>query len=258
MSKDPMKLVWMVAFLISTLLQGCTSVQQAFLGTATPTPTLTPTLTPTPSPTSTATPTRTPTPNVAATEFWSRRNSMYLEIQNYVDRGYLPYSTGAYSELPDYEGDFAQINWYQWQPTTFTGNHYVVSAHFSWSTASESTHESGCGFSIGSQRFGRFGTPQVFILHRSKVMVLDRLSRESKALEGTGSVNIPSPMAADFTLIIDSAKKTAHVLVDQEFVGTYELEYDDFLDVGYTILSGTSADYGTHCEITEVRTWKLK
>lgn len=247
---------WFVILLLSFNVQACSSVQQLIQGTPTFTPTLSPTYTPTLTftPTRTPTPTNTPTPNPTATEFANRSNLMQLEIQNYVDQGYLSTSTGTYDELPDFKEDWAKLNWYQWWLTDFWGSNFVVSAHFSWKTANDSTYTSGCGLALGYQ----YTTPEVFILHRSKVVVLDSSGRDSKILEGNGRVDISSPMEANFTLIVDGSEKTAYVLVDDQFVGKYPLERLGTFNVGYTILSGTSLDFGTHCEISKVRVWKIK
>ncbi len=149
---------------------------------------------------------------------------------------------------------FAQINWYRYWKTDFVGSNYVVSAHFSWSTASDSIYVSGCGLSVGP----RNSTPQVFILHRSKVLVLTSGGYDMRPQKGTGHVDISSPMEADFTLIANGSENLAYVLVNDKFVGKYKLDYSTLSNLGYVIFSGTSKDYGTRCEISNARVWKIK
>ncbi len=74
---------------------------------------------------------------------------------------------------------------------------------------------------------------------------------------GTGTLSFDNPAAADFTLIVYDYK--AYVYVDGEFIGEYTLSKDRELsgNFGYGIISGTNHDYGTRCEITNSRMWKL-
>lgn len=60
---------------------------------------------------------------------------------------------------------------------------------------------------------------------------------------------------ADFTLIVKGI--TAYALVDGELVGEYTLSQSRILqgDVGLSLLSGTNKDYGTKCEMTNIRIW---
>jgi hypothetical protein len=48
-----------------------------------------------------------------------------------------------------------------------------------------------------------------------------------------------------------------YVLVDGEIVGEYTLSQSRVLTggIGVTLLSGTNADYGTRCEMTDIHAW---
>lgn len=246
----------LVTLLLVISLEACNSIQQMLQGT--PTPTSTNTLPPTYTPTSTLTPTptltSTPTPNATATEFANRSDLMHQDVQKYTDLGYLSASTGTYNELPDFENNFAQINWYQWWSTDFFGNNFVFSAHFRWDIADDSIYVSGCGVSVGPNDAGYI--PQVYILHRSKVLVLQGGGYEVNPRKGSGHVDIPSPLEADFTLIVNGSENISYVLVNNKFVGKYKLNYSGSNNLGFVIFSGTSKDYGTHCKISNVRIWK--
>jgi len=181
---------------------------------------------------------------------------MYSKIQSYVDLGYLSDSTGSYYELPDFEENYSQINWYQWWRTDFYASNLVISAHFSWNTANESPYISGCGLALEPKSNPYY--TQVFILHRSKVVVLKSGGYDVNPSKGSGHVDIPSPMEADFTLITDTTNKFAYALVNDEFVGKYKLDKVATYNMGYVIFSGTSEGYGTHCEISDVMVWKIR
>jgi len=154
MRKFYLTLNLILIFLAGIHLQACSSVQQMIQGTPTYTPTNTQTPSPTYTPTSTITSTltKTPTPNATATEFSNRGDLMHQEIQKYVELGYLSESTGSYNELPNFKTSLARVAKYKWQTTSFSGSNYVVSAHFSWNTASYSNY-SGCGLSVGPKSF---------------------------------------------------------------------------------------------------------
>jgi len=253
-------MVFITVLLPVILLSSCNSMEQMIQGT----PTFTPTITLTPSPTSkptvtltpTATMTNTPTPNATATEFANRSELMFAEVQKFVDLGYLSDSIGRYSELPEFDETFAQINWYQRWRTDFLAANFVFSAHFSWDTANDSPYISGCGLALVPESDPYY--TQVFILHRSKVVVLNNYGYEVRSQKGTGHVDISSPLEADFTIIADVTNKIANVFVNDQFVGKYKLDFPSTYYIGYVIFSGTSTDYGTHCKITNPRIWKLQ
>jgi hypothetical protein len=50
---------------------------------------------------------------------------------------------------------------------------------------------------------------------------------------------------------------SAYVLVNGESVGEYTLAQSrpSRGEIGLTVLSGTNKDYGTHCEMTDLRLW---
>ena len=70
-------------------------------------------------------------------------------------------------------------------------------------------------------------------------------------------MNFGNPAEADFTLLVYEYK--AYVYVNSDFIGEYTLSKDKELmgKFGYGIISGTNHDYGTRCEITDSRMWKL-
>jgi hypothetical protein len=213
--------------------------------------TLAPTLTPTATsiPTSTATPT--PTPNAAATEFANRSSLMLSEIQPYFDEGYIPSVEGRYIELQDFKQDWAQLGWYKWWDQGVTVSTYVYNAHFSWSSAYRNADISGCGI--------RFNSGYTVFLDRSGILILDITGYPLGKTSGKGRVKFTMPAQADFTLIVNDEEGKAHVIVDNQYIGLYTVKKNSALrDLSYSILSGTNKDFGTHCEITNARLWKIK
>jgi len=226
--------------------------------TNTPEPTATITLTPTNTPRPSPTPRPTKTPNLAATERMEEFNS---EAQSYFEKGYLVTDDGAVKEIDDFSYDWAQLNWYNWWPLSENASDFYISAHVKWSSAYRNANVSGCGFIFAIQENGDH---YAVFLDRSQILFLnaDQTSGYSKAVgltRGTGRVKFDNPadtpQEADFTVIVNGTY--TYVLVDGEVIGEYTLAKSKILrgDVGLSLLSGTNKDYGTRCEMTNIRLW---
>lgn len=226
--------------------------------TDTPQPTATITLTPTNTPKPSPTPRPTKTPNLAATK---RIEGFNTETQSYFDKGYLKSVDGNITEVKDFSYDWAQLGWYNWDQLNTKTSDFYMTAHFTWSSAFRNADSSGCGFIFAIQDNGDH---YAVFLDRSKIIFLnaDQTASYSKSVgltRGTGKVKFGNPAAtpdqADFTLIVKGAY--AYVLVNGEVVGEYTLSQSKILDgnLGLSLLSGTNKDYGTRCEMTNIRIW---
>lgn len=227
--------------------------------TATSTATITPTPTNTPRPTATPRPTK--TPNLAATQ---RIEGYNADTQAYFNEGYLATLDGQITELDDFSYDWAQMNWYNWLPLGEEVTNFYMSAHFEWSSAYRQANPSGCGFVFAVQENGDHYA--VFLDQREIIFLngdhRSQYSQNVKLIRGNGRVKFDNPAdtpaEADFTLIVTDAVAT--VLVDGKMIGKYGLAQSRSLkgDVGFSLLSGTNKDFGTRCEMTNVRLWTPK
>lgn len=214
--------------------------------TSTPVPTETPTAAPTAKPTT--------TPNLAATQAY---DEFYTRIEEYNGQGYLSSLEGAYGTLPDQLTQFAQMDYYRYDVTmSRLGPDFVTSAHIDWSTATDVTTVSGCGFVFGVQPDYYYGV----VLDRARIQFIQSDRNywyELGKTRGTGRVSFGNPAEADLTLIVN--KGYAFVLVDDELIGEYTLSKDHPAQggFGYSILSGTNKDFGTRCEISDWHYWKI-
>jgi hypothetical protein len=218
--------------------------------TATATITSTPTRTPRPSPT----PRPTKTPNFAATE---RAEELNAEVQQYLDQGYLSTTEGRFRELDDFSYDWAQLHYYRPFLIQDGVGDFFLSAHFKWDSAFKNSDVSGCGFIFGVQENNDH---YAVFLDRQRVVFLITdnsvgFSRTVSPTRGTGIVKFDYPAEADFTLIVKDAY--AYVLVDGEVSAEYTLSQSRSSQggIGLTVLSGTNRDYGTRCEMTDLRLW---
>jgi hypothetical protein len=224
------------------------------------TPTSAPTNSPLPSPTRTERPTSTPrpaeTPDAVATESTRLETEMGTKVQEYYDAGYLPSADGEYIQLEDFSEDWAMIDSYRWWGFNVSASTFVMSGHFSWSSAIENPNPSGCGFAFDiseNRAYAAFVTT-------SRIFFVDSQGHELGKMRGSGRLSLAFPAEADFTLIVNNNGHKAYAIVDDNLIGEYSINEDDIISgpVGYSILSGTNKDFGTHCEITNARVWVIK
>jgi hypothetical protein len=247
--------LFVLAVLILEMMTACRS---AVAGV----PTATATATPVPaSPTNTSTPTLTPkptlTPNVIKTQNY---DDLFSEVQRFKDEGLIPDTRGTYNVLEDFVINLAKIGWLQYHYYDFKAKHFVYKAHVSWKTAAETNEVSGCGIVFGINEKEEANEYYGMVLDKSRIY----FSYASKGhyhelgkTRGTGTLNFGNPAEADLTLLVYDYK--AYVYVNEEFIGEYTLKSDQELNgkFGYGVISGTNRDYGTRCEITNSKMWKL-
>ena len=216
--------------------------------------------TPQPLPTNTAEPTFTPkptaTPNIIATEVSKRKAELSGLIREYYNAGYLPSVEGEFFVLPDFDEDWAQIKYYRWWRMDLSASTFVMSGHLSWSSAIEYPDISGCGFAFGASEIEAFA---VFV-DKDRILFVNANGDEVGKTRGSGRVSFSLPAEADFTLIVNAEADKAYALVNGEFIGEYPLNQDKIISgqIGYSILSGTNKDFGTHCEITNAGLWIIE
>jgi len=246
--------LFVLAVLIFEMLVACSpSVVSTPVKEVTATP-IASTPTKTVKPTSTPSPTM--TPNVVATQQYE---NLFSQVQGFKDQGYIPVTKGTYVMLPDFKESWAQLGWYQWWEPDFDINveNFVLSAHFSWESASTVADNSGCGIVFALQEDGR---NYAVFLDKARVYFTISTTQyyyEIGKTKGTGRVQFENPAEADFSLVVFQTK--SYVFVDGEFVGEYSLSTDQPLKgkIAYSLLSGTNKDYGTRCEITNSKLWVL-
>jgi hypothetical protein len=179
------------------------------------------------------------------------------ETQSYYEQGYLDTPDGQLFELDDFRYEWAQLGWYNWLPVADSVTDFYMGARFKWDSALRNSDTAGCGFIFGIQPNEDH---YAVFLDRAKVyfLITDRkvgFSRPITPTRGTGRVKFDYPAEADFTLIVKNT--SAFVLVDGEVVGEYTLAQSrpSRGEIGLSVLSGTNKDYGTRCEMTNLRLW---
>lgn len=250
--------------LITLLLISCAQAQPIPTSTSTLQPSATATITRppsfTPRPTQTPYLTGTARAILAKTETQIYFDKWKEETQRYYDLGYLTSIDGSYRKYANFSEEWAQLRWYRWWPLNDVARNFYMSAHFKWSSAYRNADVSGCGFAFAIQENGDHFA--VF-LDRAKIRFLSAdqstYTHRLGVTRGTGVVNFNNPAdqpaEANFTVIVRDTY--VYVLVDDEVVGEYSLPQSRLLqgNLGLTLLSGTNKDFGTRCEMTNVRAW---
>jgi len=186
-------------------------------------------------------------------------------IQAYNDRGYLTSTEGVLKTLDDYYQEMAKMNYLGFNATGYNKRdvlNFVVWADIRWESAIPVHYPeySGCGFGYRIQDNGSKYT--ALLTNDSIVMTYcdsstNRCGRMGKT-KGPGTVDFGNPAEATMTLIVNEDR--AYVLVDGAFIGEYTLFKDKLRTPGfilYSMISGTNKDFGTRCEITNVRLWMV-
>lgn len=255
MQSKSLSLVFAISGLVLISL-ACAALQPAPapVPTSTPEPMATITVTPTNTADPSPTPRPTQTPNLGATQ---RAEQLNVELQRYYEKGYLATTRGRFKQLDDFSDEWAQLGWYKPYPLRDSADDFFLSAHFQWDSAFKNANISGCGFMFGIQENGDHYA--VFLDRKSVLFLMTDqtfgLSKPISPTRGTGHVNFDYPAGADFTLIVRDSY--ARVLVDGALTGEYTLSQSRPArgHLALTILSGTNKDYGTHCEMTDIRLW---
>jgi hypothetical protein len=216
--------------------------------TVMPSPTATRTLRPSP------TPRPTWTPDIGATQYIEET---IAEVQEYYEEGYLTTTDGTFAEFDDFTYDWADLGRYQLFTLPISVGDFFLRAHFRWNSALENSDTAGCGFIFGLQPNSDH---YAVFLDRTKVYF--RISNPELGYSSNvepahvmGKVKFDYPAEADFALIVKD--RQAFVLVDGSVVSEYTLLVGRPVrgELGLTVLSGTNKDYGTHCEMTDLRLW---
>jgi hypothetical protein len=243
-------------FILVLVSLACATVTAQATPTGTPEPTFTVTVTATNTPRPSPTPRPTRTPNLTATQHVEELNA---EVQKYFDLGYLATTNGRFFEYEDFRAEWAQLTSYRSWTFDEQARDFYMSAHFKWSSAYRQADISGCGFTFARQDNNDH---YAVFLDQSKILFVETRSPFYTPVgltRGIGRVKFDNPFdhpaEADFTLIVNDAY--AYVLVDGEVVGEYTLSQSKILrgKVGLALLSGTNRDFGTRCEMTNLRVW---
>ena len=161
---------------------------------------------------------------------------------------------GSFLQMDDYSNTWAQIGWYRWTNTNYSPKDFLLTAHMAWESASKTPNESGCGITFRTQATKEHYV--VFVLSTGYIeFAINTDSFHSNGRQYYGQS--ANQGEADFSLTAIGNK--IDVFINNKHISTYTGFQGKMLDgiLGYTVLSGTNASYGTKCTITKGNLWMI-
>lgn len=228
---------------------------------AEPTPTPVPIQVNTPLPPPTEKPTLAPEPTVEAppTEPAPQVDEEFQALlEKFSDKGYVSTTEGELTELEPFKESSAEFGWKSYWSFDFVISDFVFKAHYKWSSAVDTKEYSGCGIMFGLQENGNsYGV----FLDRSRIyftLVRGSFYYDVGKTSGRGSANFGNPAEADFAISVKG--QNAYVLIDNTDFTAYTLSQDQTTNGQFalTLINGTPRDYGTRCEMTDIKLWTPK
>ena len=190
-------------------------------------------------------------------EFTPPPLKMYAVADVLAETGLLTKTRGKIRNLPDFEKEWAQINWYTYRHTGHSPVDFIVRADASWESASDKANwwDSGCGFVFREKDVDNH---YLAYLDMNGFANLVRRRNGFTIHLGRSNLSYPLEKPADEANIMLAAERNNLYF----FVDGYLMLYrqDMSLEEGelsLTLLSGTNKDYGTRCEMTNIELWEL-
>lgn len=181
------------------------------------------------------------------------------KVNYYYDKAYLSSKEGEYIPLVDFSKDWAKINYDFTQDTGQRAKDFMVTANFEWQSAIRHPDPAGCGWAFRKNGEDYY----LFFVDKEYLWLLSWDYSAQNAIrfgvtKGSAYIGMGNPADADVAFIVNGLR--AVVLIDGNFHASYSLD-TDFLtgkgDLAYAVVSGTNADYGTRCRITNAVLWLM-
>lgn len=175
-----------------------------------------------------------------------------------VEAGILTRSTGRIKQLPDFNEEWAQINWYTYYRTRTSPEDFIIRADASWESASDKANwwNSGCGFVFREEDVDNH---YLAYLDLDGFAHLDRARNGSMARLGLSNGSYPVVKPADqanIMLVVEG--NYLHFFVDGFLMlSRQDLSFSEG-NLALTLLSGTNKDFGTRCEMSNIELWELR
>ena len=230
---------------------------EAPLPTSTPTlePTLTFTLTPTPEPIQ-ATPTFDFT--AQAQPFANYIDENLFDVASELPPYGLILSTnsGKFYRLDDYNSSWAQTDSYQKTYTGYDFDNFVLRADATWQVAGNASNavNSGCGIIFHEDE----GENHYLVLFTigDRAILYRRMGGSLTNLGASYRYEV-DPDLAQAQIMVAVEDNHIHIFVNGKEIYNKQQIYLESGKMAFTVISGSSLDYGTHCELHNVELWEI-
>ena len=168
----------------------------------------------------------------------------------------LDTTKGIFYIIDNYEASWAQLNWYQWEPTEYAPTNFVLTATIDYESASTTANwaDSGCGFV-----FRDTGD----LNHYRALAALDGYVYLSGLNDGNwlplgrgyyGRADLP---AGSFELSIVAKNDWFTIYLNgEQMIHRQDSTHKEGF-IGYTLASGTNKGFGTYCRLSDINLWIL-
>ena len=177
-------------------------------------------------------------------------------IQQLYDDGIIRQVNGAYLRLEDFDQSVAKINYLFTYPTNFEAENFVISSNIEWNSASDKANwpTSGCGFYYSNSNPDEFTLGETS-LRLDGFAVVDRWTKgDAKVLDANKSSNITVPDGQANLMVVVYEQRVAVYVNGTKVVTAYDGLIEPGL-LGFTVISGTNAGFGTRCKFSEIDLW---
>lgn len=175
-----------------------------------------------------------------------------------AESGLLTKTNGKIKHIPDFEEEWAQINWYRWYRTSHSPSDFIIRADASWESASDKANwwTSGCGFVF---REDGVDNHYLAFLDMNGIAHLDRVRNGSTAHLGRSNLNYPLEKPADEAniMLVAEGNIISFFVDGYLMLSRQDLSFAEG-ELGLTVLSGINKDFGTRCEMTNIELWELE
>jgi hypothetical protein len=178
--------------------------------------------------------------------------------QLYYD-GYLKSMQGEYLHLADFVEHYDQIGVNYYSEEEINLENFVLRSDISWKNANDEINpeHSGCGFWFGyNERLNQFHRIILTLggnVRFSQCLNCDQL--ETIARNYFGKIDY---MQGDVEMIIIVDRGTIQTFVNKKRVFVRQDQKQLKGLIGYAIVSGTNADFGTQCTFKNTEIWSLE
>jgi hypothetical protein len=226
--------------------------------TVTPTQPVTASHTISPVPAATETSFPQPSPEVTVTD---ENSQVTAEVQDYYEKGYLPYQNGQLHLLDDFSKTNLSGDIYDFTRTGQQAQDFALWADIELDSTGSPVYPNftGCGFAYRVQS-NSDGYIAMLTNNAVRMGACRNGLRQCELFgttHGTGEVNVPNHTKMQFSFSVN--KDRAYVLVDGILVGQYSLFTTKLMgngDLYYGAVSNINAGYWTACQISNVRLWE--
>jgi hypothetical protein len=205
----------------------------------------------------------TSTPLLVASEASATQadSQVMADVQDYFDKGYLPFKNGRLTSLPDFSKTQPSTEINDFTRTKGQSQDFALWADIELNSIGSTKYPNytGCGFAYRVQNNNQ-GYTAILTNDYVRLGACSSGMRQCElfgTLQGTGQVDVRNKTKAHFSLIVN--KDRAYVLVDEILAGQYNLFTTKLLGTGdlyYAAVSNYGAGYWTSCKMTNVQLWE--